>query len=85
LGTFRQGSYGRRGDVDTVMGPGISTDVTDVTAPSGPRADSASPHSAGTEASREWVVVSLGRARVGESLADMAGPVLKVRSQACPL
>jgi hypothetical protein len=34
LGKFHQGSYGRRGDVDVVMGAGISADVTDVTAPS---------------------------------------------------
>jgi hypothetical protein len=32
--TFRWGSYGRRGDVGAVMGAGISSDVTDVTAPS---------------------------------------------------
>jgi hypothetical protein len=31
---FRRGSYGYRGDVDAVMGAGISADVTDVTAPS---------------------------------------------------
>jgi hypothetical protein len=38
----------------------------------------------GTEASREWAVVSLGRARVGESLADTAGPTSKVRGRVRP-
>jgi hypothetical protein len=84
FGAFRQGSYGRRGDVGAVMGAGISADVTDVTALSRPCVDSANPHPVGTEASREWVVVSPGRARMGESLADTAGPAPKVGSQACP-
>jgi hypothetical protein len=67
-------------DVGAVMGAGISADMTDVTAPSRLRVDSASPHSAGTEASRKWEVVSPERARMGEGLADTAGPAPKVRS-----
>jgi hypothetical protein len=66
------------------MGAGISVDVTDVTAPSRPRAGSTSPHPAGTEASWLWAVVSLGRARVGGSLADLAGLTPKMESQICP-
>jgi hypothetical protein len=34
FGPFRRGSRGRHGDMDVVMGVGISDDVTDVTAPS---------------------------------------------------
>jgi hypothetical protein len=64
------------------MGAGISTDVTDVTALSRPHAGSASPDPAGTEASQLRAVVSSGRARVGESLADTASPAPKVESQA---
>jgi hypothetical protein len=51
-------------NVGTVMGAGISANVTDVNVLSWPRADVAGPHSAGIEASREWAVVSLGRVRV---------------------
>jgi hypothetical protein len=47
-----------------VMGAGISADVTDVTAPSSLRADSASLYTAGIEASREWAAVLPGHARV---------------------
>jgi hypothetical protein len=39
----------------------------------------------GIEASREWAVNSSGRARVGESPADTAGPTSKARGRACPL
>jgi hypothetical protein len=50
--------------VGVVMGAGISADVTDVTVPSWLRAESAGPYFAGTEALREWVVVSPGDAHV---------------------
>jgi hypothetical protein len=46
-----------------VVGAGISTDVTDMTAPSRPHPVSASLHVAGVEASRLRAAVSLGRAR----------------------
>jgi hypothetical protein len=42
-------------------------------------------YSAGTEASREWAVVSLGSARVGENLADTAGPTLEGEGPRLPL
>jgi hypothetical protein len=71
-------------NVGAVMGAGISADVTDMTIPSCPHADSAGPYSAGTEASREWAVVSSRHARVGESLADTVGPTLNVRGRVCP-
>jgi hypothetical protein len=47
--------------VGVVMGAGISADVT---VPSWPRAESAGPYFAGTEALREWVVVSPGDAHM---------------------
>jgi hypothetical protein len=45
------------------MGAGISTDVTDMTAPSRTRAGSLSLHVAGIEASQLCAAVSSGRAR----------------------
>jgi hypothetical protein len=68
-----------------VMGAGISVDVTDMTAPSRPRSVSASLHVAGIKASRLRAAVSPGRVRERESLADTAGSVPKMKSQACPL
>jgi hypothetical protein len=42
-------------------------------------------YSAGTEASHEWAVVSLGSARVGENLADTAGLMLEGEGPRLPL
>jgi hypothetical protein len=57
---FCWGSFGRGGDVDVVVGAGISADVT---APSRPCLVSASLHVAGVEASRLRAAVSPGHAR----------------------